>query len=103
MALSPLDILHKEFSRQMRGYEQDEVHDFLAQIVKDYSSLIQDNEGLKKELADDKEKVRYYSDMKEALKLYNFVETESAEKVKNSAHTEADLIQQQATTDALGN
>ena len=49
MALSPLDIHNKEFSSKMRGYDKDEVNDFLAQIVKDYSSLIKDNEGLKKE------------------------------------------------------
>ncbi len=48
MALSPLDIHNKEFSSKMRGYDKDEVNDFLAQIVKDYSSLIKDNEGLKK-------------------------------------------------------
>ena len=50
MALSPLDIHNKEFSSKMRGYDKDEVNDFLAQIVKDYSSLIKDNEGLKKRI-----------------------------------------------------
>ena len=96
MALSPLDIHNKEFSSKMRGYDKDEVNDFLAQIVKDYSSLIKDNEGLKKELADAKEKVRYFTDMKEALNQSIIVAQESAEKVKNSAHQEADLIKQQA-------
>lgn len=102
MALSPLDIHNKEFSSKMRGYDKDEVNDFLAQIVKDYSSLIKDNEGLKKELADAKEKVRYFTDMKEALNQSIIVAQESAEKVKNSAHQEADLIKQQAQQDAQG-
>ena len=100
MALSPLDIHNKEFSSKMRGYDKDEVNDFLAQIVKDYSSLIKDNEGLKKELADAKEKVRYFTDMKEALNQSIIVAQESAEKVKNSAHQEADMIKQQAQQDA---
>jgi cell division initiation protein len=99
MALSPLDIHNKEFSSKIRGYDKDEVNDFLAQIVKDYSSLIKDNEGLKKELADAKEKVQYFTDMKEALNQSIIVAQESAEKVKNSAHQEADLIKQQAQQD----
>ncbi len=36
MALTPLDIQNKNFSVKMRGYNQDEVDDFLDMIVRDY-------------------------------------------------------------------
>jgi len=36
MALSPLDIHNKEFDRSFRGYDVDEVNEFLEQILKDY-------------------------------------------------------------------
>ena len=36
MVLSPDDIHNKEFSTKLRGYNIDEVNDFLEQIIKDY-------------------------------------------------------------------
>ena len=35
MVLSPLDIHNKEFTRGFRGYNEDEVNEFLDQIIKD--------------------------------------------------------------------
>ena len=41
MALTPLDIQNKSFSVKMRGYNQDEVDDFLDMIVRDYEEAVQ--------------------------------------------------------------
>ncbi|PAV29460.1 cell division protein DivIVA [Virgibacillus profundi] len=53
--LSGKDILEKEFKTAMRGYNQEEVDEFLDSIIKDYdafnqeiSRLQQENENLKK-------------------------------------------------------
>ena len=35
MALSPLDIHNKEFASKFRGYDEDEVNEFLEQVMKD--------------------------------------------------------------------
>lgn len=40
MALSPLDIHNKEFTKSFRGYDEDEVNKFLDQLMKDYESVI---------------------------------------------------------------
>ena len=37
--LTPVDIHNKEFSRSFRGYNQDEIDDFLDEIVNDYEKL----------------------------------------------------------------
>ena len=36
MPLTPIDIHNKEFSKVFRGYDEDEVNEFLDQIIKDY-------------------------------------------------------------------
>ncbi len=41
--LTPLDIHNKEFTRGLRGYDQDEVNDFLDQIIKDFEIVIREN------------------------------------------------------------
>ncbi len=100
MALSPLDIHNKEFNVRMRGYDQDQVNDFLSQIIKDYSALLKDNEDLQKQLDDAQEKVKYFTDLKDALNQSIIVAQEAADKVKTNAEQEADLIQQQAEKNA---
>ena len=37
--LTPVDIHNKEFGRSFRGYNEDEIDDFLDQVVNDYEKL----------------------------------------------------------------
>lgn len=46
--LTPLDIHNKEFSRGFRGYDEDEVNEFLDQIIKDYEMLIREKSSWRK-------------------------------------------------------
>ena len=46
MPLTPLDIHNKEFSRRLRGYDEDEVNEFLDQVIKDYEGVIRENKEL---------------------------------------------------------
>ncbi|MFU1884037.1 DivIVA domain-containing protein, partial [Enterococcus faecium] len=50
MALTPLDIQNKDFSTKMRGYNQDDVDDFLDQVTRDYEDALQKNRELEKSL-----------------------------------------------------
>ena len=51
MALSPLDIHNKEFSRSMfRGYDEDEVNEFLEQVLKDYENVLEEKKSLESNL-----------------------------------------------------
>lgn len=100
MALSPSDIQSKEFHTRMRGFDQDQVNDFLSQLYKDYSAVLADNEHLKQQLADAQEKVNYFNDLKDALNQSIIVAQEAADKVKKNADQEATLIQQEAEKNA---
>ncbi|OEF99762.1 hypothetical protein BHF71_00885 [Vulcanibacillus modesticaldus] len=48
--LTPEDIFEKEFKRALRGYDIDEVNEFLDQVIQDYARIIEENKTLKKEL-----------------------------------------------------
>ena len=37
--LTPLDIHNKEFKRGFRGYNEEEVDEFLDRVIKDYEQL----------------------------------------------------------------
>ncbi len=50
MPLTPLDIHNKEFKRSFRGYDVDEVNDFLDQIIKDFEFLIREKQQLEQQV-----------------------------------------------------
>lgn len=47
--LTAKDILEKEFKVSMRGYNQDEVDQFLDMVIKDYEAFHQEIEELQQE------------------------------------------------------
>ena len=92
MALTPLDIQNKSFPVKMRGYEKDEVDDFLDLIVRDYEDAVQKNRELEKALKHAEEKLEYYNELKDALNQSIIVAQDTADKVKTSASKESEVI-----------
>ncbi|MBO0470787.1 DivIVA domain-containing protein [Enterococcus sp. DIV0242_7C1] len=92
MALTPLDIQNKNFSTKMRGYNQDDVDDFLDQVTKDYEDALQKNRELEKSLKHAEEKLQYFNELKDALNQSIIVAQDTADKVKTSANKESEVI-----------
>lgn len=96
MALTPLDIHNKEFHVKLRGYDQDEVNDFLDQIIKDYENTLKENDRLADSLQQNKEKLKYFNDLKDSLNQSIIVAQEAADKVKANSQKEAEIINHEA-------
>lgn len=92
MALTPLDIQNKSFSTKMRGYNQDEVDDFLDLIVRDYEDVLAKNREMEKALKHSEEKLEYFNELKDALNQSIIVAQDTADKVKTSASKESEVI-----------
>ncbi|CAG7621050.1 DivIVA domain-containing protein [Paenibacillus allorhizosphaerae] len=100
MALTPLDIHNKEFSRSFRGYDEDDVNEFLDQVIKDYESLIRENKELQNQLAAIQERLDHFSNIEETLSKTIIVAQEAADEVKTNAKKEAQLILKEAEKNA---
>lgn len=96
MPLTPLDIHNKEFNKGFRGYDEDEVNEFLDRIVKDYEALIKDNMTLKQRVQELSEKIEHYTKIEETLHNAIIVAQQTAKEVKETALGEADLIRREA-------
>lgn len=48
--LTPVDIENKEFNKSFRGYDIDEVEEFLQTLVTDYEKLYRENASLKEKM-----------------------------------------------------
>jgi cell division initiation protein len=96
MPLTPLDIHNKEFSKGFRGYDEDEVNEFLDQVIKDYESLIRDKKELEEKLNDQTERLGHFNTIEETLNKSIIIAQEAGEEVKRSALKEAKLIIKEA-------
>ncbi|MFK2824924.1 DivIVA domain-containing protein [Bacillus sp. B190/17] len=100
MPLTPLDIHNKEFSRGFRGYDEDEVNNFLNQIIKDYELIIREKKELEDQLNSQTERLGYFSNIEETLNKSIVIAQETAEEVKRNAHKEAKLLIREAEKNA---
>jgi cell division initiation protein len=92
MPLSPLDIHNKEFGRRLRGYDEDEVNEFLDQVIKDYEALIRENKELQNQIFGLQERLNHFTNIEETLSKTIIVAQEAADEVRNNAKKEAQLI-----------
>ncbi|GIP36406.1 DivIVA domain-containing protein [Paenibacillus sp. J2TS4] len=100
MPLTPLDIHNKEFKRTFRGYDEDEVNEFLDQVIKDYESLIRDNKELTQQVQALQERLDHFSNIEESLSKTIIVAQEAADEVKTNSKKEAELIIREAQKNA---
>ena len=93
MAITVLEIIEKQFTTKFRGYNQEEVDEFLDIIVDGYEELVHENRELAARVKELEEKLAYFDEMKESLSQSVILAQETAEKVKASAADEsANLI-----------
>ncbi|MGO4110138.1 DivIVA domain-containing protein [Paenibacillus sp. YAF4_2] len=92
MPLTPLDIHNKEFGRRLRGYDEDEVNEFLDQVIKDYESIIRENKELQNQILGLQERLNHFSNIEETLSKTIIVAQEAADEVRSNAKKEAQLI-----------
>ncbi|HWR41308.1 MAG TPA: DivIVA domain-containing protein [Patescibacteria group bacterium] len=90
--LTPLDIHNKEFKRSFRGYNEEEVDEFLDQVVKDYESNYQENIELRETVERLNSKLEHYQHMENTLHTTLVIAQETAEEVKLNAKRETELL-----------
>ena len=105
--ITPADIENKEFSRAKKGYNEEEVDDFLDLIILDMEKLIRENKQLKDELSKvhvqvDKHmstETSVYETLEAAKSLMNDIAASAerrAEILLKNAELEASLITREA-------
>ena len=100
MKLTPMDINNKEFKKGLRGYNADEVDEFLDEVVDNYEELYKENANLKEKLANLNEKVDHYSKIETTIQNTLLLAQNAAEQAKNSAQKEAELMVKNANETA---
>lgn len=96
MNLKPVDIQHREFKKTFRGYNHEEVDDFLDQIYDNYSEIYKENMFLKEQIDLLAGKMQHYKVMEENLQGALLIAQKTADETIANAHKQADIILREA-------
>lgn len=100
MPLTPLDIHNKEFTRKWKGYDEDEVNEFLDQVIKDYEMVIREKKDLQEQVEQLNQKLGHFTNIEETLNKSILIAQETAEELKGNASKESKLIIKEAEKNA---
>lgn len=98
--ITPLDLENKRFSRKMRGYNDDEVDEFLDVVTIDYEKLYRENAELKDKIEDLEKEMEHYKTVEQTLQNTLVMAQTTAEEIKTSAQSRADQIIKDAQNEA---
>ena len=98
--ITPVDIQNKDFAKKMRGYDPDEVDDFLDAVIKDYSALLKENQSLKSKIGMLTKTVENYKSIEESMTRSVEMARQTAKDMKDNASAEAQMIINNAKLDA---
>ena len=100
MRITPMDIEQQQFGRSFRGYNEEEVDNFLDRIAKDYEDLLNENIKLKEEIERIQSRLEEYSKMDETLRSALVNAQQSASNIKENVEKEAQVVIENAKIEA---
>ena len=90
--LTPLDIENVRFQKALKGYNVDEVDDFLDQLSADYEKLYKENLEYKEKIEESKRELEHYKTVEQTLQNTLILAQSAADDVKKVAEQKAEQI-----------
>ena len=92
MRITPLDIQHKAFPKKWRGYDTQQVNEFLDQLAGSVEGLIKENGSLREKLSAREDEVRELRKAEATLTNTLITTQNFSDQVKLNAQQEAERI-----------
>ncbi len=96
MRLTPADIHRRIFSESFKGYNKQEVDDFIDKIARDYEELYRENANLRTKVSELEKRIKEYVEMEQTLKKALIQAQKSREEAMKDAKLKAELIKREA-------
>lgn len=94
--ITPIEIENKEFKKGIRGYNQDEVDEFLDIVKEDFEQLYRENLELKEKVRLYEGQIDKYEGIEETLKATLITAQSAAEDTCSAANKKAKVIVEEA-------
>ena len=92
MKYTPLDIQRREFEKAFRGLEEGEVRTFLHEVAGEWEELLAENQKLKEEVLDSRERLRQYQDQDRIFRETLLQAQRTREELLDAAQRERELL-----------
>jgi cell division initiation protein len=92
MKITAMDINNKEFKKGLRGYNADEVDEFLDQVSEEYEIMFKENSTLKEKSVFLEEKLEHHVKIESTIQNTLVLAQNAAEQAKISAQKESESI-----------
>ena len=92
MKITSMDINNKEFKKGLRGYNADEVDEFLDKVAEEYEVMYKENSNLKEKASFLEEKLEHHVQIEATIQSTLVLAQNAAEQAKASAQKESELI-----------
>ena len=96
MKISPIEIRQQEFTKKMRGFDPDEVQNFLESLAEEFEKLNTENESLKIELESLTEQVNEYKKIEQNLQATLLKAQENSAKSMEATKKQTSLMIKEA-------
>jgi len=92
MRMTSMDINNKEFKKSLRGYNADEVDEFLDKVAEEYEIMYKENSNLREKNSFLEEKLDHHVKIESTIQNTLVLAQNAAEQAKFSAQKESELI-----------
>lgn len=100
MKLTPLDIRKQEFSKQLRGLDDEQVHSFLEMVADEYEAVVAENQEMQKRVSTLEVKIREYQQIEENLQQALMNAQKAGREAEQDSVKRSEIVVQNAQLEA---
>src|ERR687894_612435 len=98
MPIRPIDVRRKEFKSGFRGYDANQVDDFLDAVADEFERAYTDNSRRREEISSLRERLQQFEELEGSIKAALVHAEQAADDQRRSASREADFTIREAKT-----
>lgn len=100
MPLKPIDVRRKEFKNSMRGYNADQVDDFLDTVADEFERSYSENLRMREEISNLRERLEQFEKLEDSIQSALVHAESAANDLRESAASEAENLRNNANREA---
>ncbi|HWQ76211.1 MAG TPA: DivIVA domain-containing protein [Syntrophomonas sp.] len=90
--ITGMEIRNRQFNKKFRGYNPEEVKNFITNLAQDYENLYSENVTLRENIQKTRYELDQYHKLEETMNNSLILAQQTAEMIKSNAQKEADII-----------
>src|SRR5215210_3593011 len=100
MPIRPIDVRRKEFKNSLRGYDANQVDDFLDAVADEFERTYTDNARLREEISGLRERLQQFEELEGSIRSALVHAEQAANDLRRTANWEAEDLRKSANREA---